>query len=54
MGYKGFKNLFTDLLSGFAGIFRFVLQKKSLNVSFFMEEGMVCEKEKLAGIAAFV
>ena len=26
--------------------------KKSLNISFFMEEGMVCEKQKLAGIAA--
>ncbi|MCY4208084.1 MAG: hypothetical protein OXD29_09075 [Roseovarius sp.] len=25
-------------------------KKKSSNISFFMEEGMVCEKQKLAGI----
>ena len=44
------KFFFVDFLSGFAGIFIPVRQKKSLKISFFMEKGMVCEKEKLAGM----
>ena len=46
------KIFFVDFLSGFAGIFIPVRQKKSLKISFFMEKGMVCEKEKLAGMTA--
>ena len=50
-GLRGFlKIFFVDFLSGFAGIFIPVRQKKSLKISFFMEKGMVCEKEKLAGM----
>ncbi|MCY3982450.1 MAG: hypothetical protein OXE85_00875 [Roseovarius sp.] len=36
-------------IRGFLKIFR-LMRKKPFNVSFFMEKGMVCEKQKLAGI----
>ena len=45
------QKFFVDFLSGFAEIFYIYAAKKSFNISFLMEEGMVCEKQKLAGIA---
>ncbi|MCY3983404.1 MAG: hypothetical protein OXE85_05745 [Roseovarius sp.] len=41
-------------MSGFAGIFIPVWQKKSLKISVLMEKGMVCEKEKLAGMTGLL
>ena len=50
MIYEGFLKVFRKLFVWFCENFYTRAAKKSLNISFFMEEGMVCEKQKLAGI----
>ena len=47
-----FEKVFRRLFIWYAEILTPMQQKKSVNISFFMEEDMVCEKQKLAGMTA--
>ncbi|MCY4291209.1 MAG: hypothetical protein OXC72_05555 [Roseovarius sp.] len=50
MSYKGLQKSFSQTFCLVLQEFLHLRGKKSLNIGFFMEEGMVCEKQKLAGI----
>ena len=50
MVYDGFRKIFRRLFVWFCRNYYTCAARKSLNIGFFMEEGMVCEKQKLAGI----
>ncbi|MCY4208578.1 MAG: hypothetical protein OXD29_11590 [Roseovarius sp.] len=48
-GLRGFKKVFRLFIWFCRGLLDF-RGKKSLNIGFFMEEGIVCKKQDLAGI----